>query len=437
MTKVKKRYETVSYQGIKGIRKDLKSGSFRVEKYIRGERFNATFDNIADAADWKKNFHPSLSLEPKSKSRIKENAQIKIEALIKNREIKKINGNDLGYTFADVWEHYKEKHLSTVEESTRWRRLRDAIFYEGLMNFKMIDFNAGLISQYLLNRKEQAINKLNSRRFNFDNDLKNLKAIFNWYIENCDEQFSNPILKRHKKEGVIRKVPRKKKKLKKHELLAFFKCLEEDSLFWRDFAEAQFFLSSRVQEPAGLLHESVDLEDRVLRVENVVVWGEDKKFLYLKDSPKNNEDRDVFMNDRLFFIIQRRLMDIPSSGWIKCPRNKRELRFVFHINGKPLGYREIQYRYNKALKKAGLSHKYSATHIMRHTMANMVRSELGLDSAQAVGGWKTRDLVENVYTETPTHIGGEARSTIEGLLYNGSTNPPQNPAQASLKILKN
>jgi hypothetical protein len=32
-----------------------------------------------------------------------------------------------------------------------------------------------------------------------------------------DEQFVTPILKRHKIEGMIRKIPTKKKKLKKHE----------------------------------------------------------------------------------------------------------------------------------------------------------------------------------------------------------------------------
>jgi site-specific recombinase XerD len=89
---------------------------------------------------------------------------------------------------------------------------------------------------------------------------------------------------------------------------------------------------------------------------------------------------------------------------------------VFHINGRPLTYREIQYRYNKALLKAGLGDKYSSTHIMRHTMANMVRSKVDLDAAQAVGGWKTRELVENVYTETPSHLGSNARDVIEKYL---------------------
>ena len=62
--KRKSRYISVSYRGIKGIRQDTKSKTFLVEKSIRGERYSATFDTVREAADWKKNFHPSLNLSP-------------------------------------------------------------------------------------------------------------------------------------------------------------------------------------------------------------------------------------------------------------------------------------------------------------------------------------------------------------------------------------
>ena len=73
-------------------------------------------------------------------------------------------------------------------------------------------------------------------------------------------------------------------------------------------------------------------------------------------------------------------------------------------------------------------------------MANMVRSKLGLDSAQAVGGWKTRDIVENIYTETPTHIGAEARCEIENFIYEkNEKTPPKDPTKklcTGLKLVK-
>ena len=101
--------------------------------------------------------------------------------------------------------------------------------------------------------------------------------------------------------------------------------------------------------------------------------------------------------------------DVRTGRMVPC-------NFVFHIDGRPLKYREIQYRYDKALKKAGLKHKYSATHILRHSMANLVRERLGLEHAQAVGGWKTRSLVEHVYTQQPAHLTHDALKNIENFM---------------------
>tara|TARA_Y100000768_G_C23919431_1_gene654094 strand:- start:136 stop:1269 length:1134 start_codon:yes stop_codon:yes gene_type:complete len=341
-----------------------------------------------------------------------------------SKVIKKINGVDLNFTFKEVWELYKEKHLRKQEYSTYIRRIQDVGFYTEILDVKMIDFNAKLISDHIALRKKLILSNPNTRKYNFDNDIKNLSALFNWYREVYDDQFINPILKRHKTEGFLRKVPKKKKKLKAHELLAFFEALEKDSLFWRDFAEIQFFFSSRVQEIAGLLRSSVDFIDEVVEIENVMIWGQDKKMLYLKDSPKNGEDRIVTFNNKIREILNRRVLDNPLQPWKVCPQSGKVLELVFHINGKPLSYRQIQYHYNKALKRVGLSGKYSSTHIMRHSMANIVRERLDLDSAQAVGGWKTRDLVENVYTDMPTHKADEARKNVEDFLYESSEEEP-------------
>ena len=50
-------------------------------------------------------------------------------------------------------------------------------------------------------------------------------------------------------------------------------------------------------------------------------------------------------------------------------------------------------------------------------MANLVRERLGLEYAQAVGGWKTRALVEKVYTDQPTHLSKDALENIEEFMF--------------------
>ena len=177
----------------------------------------------------------------------------------------------------------------------------------------------------------------------------------------------------------------------------------------------------------GLQKPSIDFVEGIVEIENVAVWSPNKKFDYLKNCPKNGEERFVPLNSRLREIFKRRFHEDEL--------NNIQSNFVFHQDGLPLSYRTIQYRYNKALKRAGLDHKYSATHILRHTMANMVRGRKGLDSAQAVGGWKTRDLVERVYTDVPTDISAEALQDIESYL-TANGEPFPSDSKAGLRLIK-
>ena len=146
------------------------------------------------------------------------------------------------------------------------------------------------------------------------------------------------------------------------------------------------------------------------------------------------------MTGTLRNILERRFKE-------QCPLKFKDGRsekmvpcnFVFHQDGHPIGYRYIQYRYNKALKKAGPCHKFASTHILRHSMANLVRERLGIEHAQAVGGWKSREMVENVYTERPAHLTEDALKNIEEFMEEGG--PPKNgpgpkSGQSQLKLLK-
>lgn len=144
------------------------------------------------------------------------------------------------------------------------------------------------------------------------------------------------------------------------------------------------------------------------------------------------------MNKKLREIMQRRLADVSETPCeFYCEETGNRLDFVFHINGQPLTYRQIQYHYNKALKKIGLYQKFSSTHLMRHSMANLVRERKGVESAQAVGRWKTRELVEDVYTNTPTHIVKDAIDDME-LFLNGTDNNLQESVNchSNLKLIK-
>lgn len=372
----------------KGIKKDTSNGRYLAIKYLNGKQYSKKFDSLRQAINWRTNFHPSVA-----SCFIEEEKPINI---LKG----KLNGEDLGYYFRDIWSLYKDLYLPSLEKSSRDHRLAKESFLYPLFDFKMVEVTASLLDVFIANHKADAI-KTRSRRFNFNDDLKLLKALLNWYRENYDALFMNPVLSRHKQAGIIKKVSKKSKKLKPEELISFFSYLP---LFWRDFAEAQFYMGARVSEVAGLQAECIDLKEKEIRIQYVTIWSyKIKKFEYLKECTKNGEISYASMNSKLEEIMRRRLDD-HSNG------------FLFHLEGEPLSYRQIQYQYNLALKKAGLFHKYSSTHIMRHSMGTITRKVTGsVDMAQAVTRHKDIQVAQQ-YASLPTEANKKAVNDVYSYL---------------------
>ena len=250
-----------------------------------------------------------------------------------------------------------------------------------------------------------AVLEVIQRRFSFDEELKKIKALLNWYIENYDYTFRNPILKRHNSIGRVKKKVKRDKKLSIEEMLAFFSSFSEKDSMYREVAIVQFYMAGRVSEPAGLTKNYIHLQKGYLEVRYVAVWGKNKHFIELKDSPKSGNDRCCYYPKVVREILKHRMQKaIAYDGH----------EFIFHKENRPLSYREIQYHYNKALKKAGLSDRFSSTHIMRHSMANITREVTGsLDATQAVTGHKDQRLVDNLYSHVPSHAQKMAVNDVE------------------------
>ena len=194
-----------------------------------------------------------------------------------------------------------------------------------------------------------------------------------------------------------------------------------DDLFWRDLPEIHFFMAARAQEIGGLQWKNVHLDSGLIKVADVSIWERQKKISALKEVPKNGEERMICLNKTMSEILKRRLKN-KSNVPCKFFRESTGARldFVFAIDGQPVSYRMIQHRYNVALKKAGLSPIFRSTHILRKAMANIVRQELGLDAAQAAGGWKSRDIVEKVYSDVPSRLSKVAVDRVEQLVAKGN-----------------
>ena len=73
-----------------------------------------------------------------------------------------------------------------------------------------------------------------------------MNAIFNWYREEVDYKFANPVTKKHRTLGIIRKDPPKNKKLNHGELKLFSHELKQERPLWYDFALTQLLCAGRV-----------------------------------------------------------------------------------------------------------------------------------------------------------------------------------------------
>ena len=403
----------------KGISKDTFTGKYYARKTIDKKPYSRSFLKISDAIQWRNTFHPLLT-----------NSEIKGDANLGSFRVQsRLNGVDSRFTLGEVWELYQKNHLPMLErQSVEVYSKYVRHFLPQLMGLKMQEINAEVLDGFMELKVKQARKVANPRRYSFDKELKFLKTLLNWYRENYDNMFVVPVVRRHFILGIIKKIVKKKsEKMKVENVKSFLNSFE--SQFWKDLAELHFYMAGRAQEPAGLQWSCVDFEQGLIKVEDVAVWSiADRKFSELKEIPKNRECRIVRLNRQMLELLKRRWHNRSkiSCEFFRQSTGER-LDFVFEIKGQPVSYRKMQYNYNKALKRAGLYPRFTSTHILRKAMANIVRQEMGLDAAQAAGGWKTRSLVEQVYTDAPTELSQKVVDHV-GSLFEGENPTPSAPS---------
>ncbi|MEI6080010.1 MAG: tyrosine-type recombinase/integrase [bacterium] len=369
---------------------------FRAVKSIKGTKKQGTFSTFKEAMDWRNGYTKNQAPD--------------------------------SVLLEDVWERYKESVFPTIEKSSVETKLYRSSFIKALGNHKVSEITPTEIDVLVRKAKEKTLKDGCKKRYNFDKELEELTVLFNWYKQNDDYKFSCPVLKRHFNIGKIKDLPNRERKMKPDEFLLFLESLNQncDPLFY-DLAVTQFYTASRIQEMAGLQKPSVDFQQEQLEIKYVVVWDRHRKFSYLKEKPKNGEVRYCNIN-------------VTMKGSLLRQYNVSKCSYVFQKDGQPLTYRDIQYNYNKALKKCGLFPKYSSTHIMRHSMASITRKVTGsLDSTQAVTGHKDRRMVEH-YAGSPDSRQKQAVTDVETylnekiILFKKKEGPlPQIPANAILE----
>lgn len=335
----------------KGIRQK-ENGKFVVTKYINGQRHYAEFDKEKDAKKWKKEFHPLLSPVLK---RTRHTFAIPDQS----------NGKDKSVMFGEVVERYQKEFLRSLTTYTQYKKIqRLSKFAPNLLSVPMCAMSPSVISDHL--EKLKAILDRESRRCNFDKELKDIASIFSWYKNNVDFTFVNPVIKTHFKLGTIKEVPLISKDMDIEEFALFASHLRP---MFRSMAIIMLLWALRVGEAAALSDDVINLKKKEAWILNVVVWLKGRPDQ--KRGTKTGADAKMPITD----IIEAEILHLKNNRPKGC-------KLLFHHKGRCLRYGMILKEFNRALLEAQLP--YSGTHVIRHTMATITRKNLGLDAAQAI-----------------------------------------------------
>lgn len=355
--------------GQNGIYKHSNSKHYLAIKKVDGKVLQKTFTTIYEATQWRKEL-------------------AKGEA----PEVKKARCS----TLKEVWETMQRVHFPLLATSTKAIWLRRYGPWEKIENLAMDEITPSKVTSWLNDLVEffrsdfyQSSGRGRASRCNLNMELNLFVTIFNWYKES--EEFEKealhltcPIKKKHRKQGFIKPLPDKRKKITLEHALMFFDYLKP---LYRNLAKVQFFTAGRVGEVAGLQWSNIDMGNKRMLIKHACIWDmTTKTFVELKPFPKNKEPRPVFITAELHLILkQQRIF------------KKNGCDYVFHVEGNPLNYGTIQLNYREAQRKGKLP--YSGTHILRHGMATLARKVGGgLDAVIAMTGHKDIKLADHYST---------------------------------------
>jgi len=350
-----------------GIRKKS-TGKFIATKSIDGKRYYAEFKSLREAEIWRNKFHPMAD------NKFNKN-------LFPSNEIQKKfgNGRDEIITFGEVYKKYLEGPFQLLGTYSHFKfPQRMNRFLPPIFSVRMFDLNPEVITNLLNQAKDQIKSK---RRCNFNEELKHLKTILNWYKSEKDFTFTMPVTKYHKKIGEIKPVEEKDKVLSLEQFLKFTENLEEP---FRSMAIIQFFYALRVGEVAALTTDTVNISKKKIKIANTIIWINDHPIF--KKETKTGVVTEFDLTDEIVakFLF---LDNLRPKG---C-------KFFFHHKGRPMGHRMIWKAYKEALKKSDLEN-FSGTHLLRFSMGTLTRKMDGLDASQAILRHKSSAMSEH-YSE--------------------------------------
>ncbi|GEM_PF-851900 len=207
----------------------------------------------------------------------------------------------------------------------------------------------------------------NKSRQTFDKELGLLRTILNFYKDRKSPSYINPVRDDHYAAAdIAKKAKAPVMALSQNELGLFLEDLKKQkNPLYYPLALAQFCLGLRIGEGCGLYWDSIDLENRIVRIERVVEWDYWTWKPRVKERPKNGKMRVLVIPEVLLLELKKLHVNRDPS-----------VPFVFHKNGIPLNRKSVGTAYNRSLRALGFTH-VSGTHMLRKTSATQANEVTG------------------------------------------------------------
>ena len=271
-------------------------------------------------------------------------------------------------TFDELFDRWANNFLPHCESSTRVRYLSYRKHFRFFESMTVESINPTIIDQWIGEIKSPAyLASSNRTRCNYDHEYTILRGIFRYYQERIDPAYRLPFRKDHRKMLTVRKRPAVAKDLSSEQFRSFLGALKAICFsagcpaIWY-LARIQYLTATRIQEAAALRVEDFDFAVRKIRVERRVQWSRSRGVsTVILDGTKADRGKSLLLLPETESVFNE----------LKLALGIRE-GLLFQLDGQPLSYRQIEYRFTQAFKQAGIP--FQGTHIVRHAAISEVHA---------------------------------------------------------------
>ncbi len=264
-------------------------------------------------------------------------------------------------TFEELLETWVKNWLPSVDIATQLRYKKYLKHFGYFLKMKVADIQPDHIDAWIaFVKRPEYLATCHSTRCSYEHEFKVLKAIMNYYCSRRNRNYRLPFLTDHRKMLKVKEKAVVNKDLSLEQFNSFVQELK--ALCWGTKWEAIYYLGimqyaiyCRIQEPAALHVEDFDLVNNRLEIKRKVQWlrakgHKDQIVMGLKSN-----------GGKIFSPIPELAVQVLKEWML---RSGVRTGLLFQIDGEIIAYRQIQFKYDQALRNAKLP--FTATHILRH-----------------------------------------------------------------------